>query len=390
LTAAGSLAPREHFPVLEEVVYLNAASIGLVPLPVQRAEREFEDDVARRGTVGFDDAAEARALEGARTAAARLLGADRDEIAITTSATEALGQVAWWLRPGAGTNVVSIDIEFPSATYPWFRIAEETGAEVRLVRAIADPGALTLDDLAAAVDEATAVVCVSHVQYATGLRFDLTQLAELAHAHGATLVVDATQSAGMVPIDVRAADVDILVAGAYKWLCGVFGAAICYLRPEIRERFSPPLVGWRSTVEPFAFDATRMPLAREARRMEFSTMAYGAAVALAAAIDYLLAFGIERILAHDLALAGLLARELEAQGAQVLSPRDDGLRSGIVTARFPGRDGERIAARLNEAGVIVSPRFGSTRFSVHLFNEVSDLKRATALLEEILPTSELD
>src|SRR6478672_8653628 len=113
-----SLAPRAHFPHLEDVVYLNSGSIGLMPLPVQEAAAAFEQDIWLRGTTGFDEDAETACLEDARVAAAQLLNAEIDDVAIVKSATEAFGMLAWWLRPAAGTNVVTIDIEHPSTAYP--------------------------------------------------------------------------------------------------------------------------------------------------------------------------------------------------------------------------------------------------------------------------------
>ena len=113
-------------------------------------------------------------------------------------------------------------------------------------------------------------------------------------------------------------------------------------------------------------------------------MSYGAGVALGAGIEYILDLGVERILAHDLALATRLIDGLEHLGATILTPRDVDSRAGIVTARFPGCDGEAVAARLNEAGVIVSPRFGSTRFSTHIFNRSIDVDEALAVVDRVL------
>ena len=387
---SASLAPRGDFPILEEARYLNAASIALIPLPVRREVQRFEEEISGRGTIGFDDAAEAHVYDGVRTRAARLLGAEPTNIAVTTSATEALGQVAWWLRPGEGQNVVSIDIEFPSVTYPWMRIAEETGLEVRLVRAQDAPVALSIEDVAELVDERTAAICVSHVQYATGHLLDMRAVADLAHAHGALAVVDATQSAGMIPIDVRAADVDVLVSGAYKWLCAAFGAALCYLHPRIAERFLPPLIGWRSTVDPPDFDATRMPLAQGARRLEYSTVAYPSGVGLGEAIEYLLGVGIDRILEHDLGLADKLAAGLEELGGSLISAPREAARGSIVNARFDGRRPERLVERLIEGGVIAGPRLGGVRFSPHLYNDESDVDRALQELQRVLETPDED
>lgn len=383
-TRKGSLAPRSDFPVLEEVTYFNTASFGLTPLPVQRAAREFDEQISARGTVGFDDAAEALVYDGAREAVARLIGADSSEVAIVGSVTEALGQLAWWLKPGQGENVVSTTIEFPSVTYPWLRVAQDSGMEVRLVEAREEPASLSVEDVAARVDERTAVICISHVQYGTGGRLSPRALADLAHEHDAILVLDAYQSAGVVPLDVRRDDVDILVGGGIKWLCATPGSAFCYLRPELLERFNPAIVGWRSTVDPPAFDATHMPLAAGARRMEFATMAYSAGIALAAAIEYLLALGIENVLAHNLRLGSLLSEGLTALGAEIQTPAAAEARAGIVNARFAGRDPGEITSRLNGAGLIVSPRLGGTRFSLHVFNDDEDVERALTVVEQIV------
>jgi selenocysteine lyase/cysteine desulfurase len=122
--------------------------------------------------------------------------------------------------------------------------------------------------------------------------------------------------------------------------------------------------------------------------MEFSTMSYGAGVALGAAIEYVLSLGVDRILAHDLALATRLMEGLERLGATILTPHEAASRAGIVTARFPGADGEAVAARLNAAGVIVSPRFGSTRFSTHIFNCAADVDHALEVVERVLAEPE--
>jgi cysteine desulfurase / selenocysteine lyase len=384
MTPQEALAPREDFPVLEELTYLNSASMGLIPLPVQEAARAFDREISSRGTTWFDEDQEVGVLERARRAAARLLNADIESIAIPTSATELLCQIAQHVRPPAGTNVVSVDMEFPSAVYPWVRVAEDTGAEIRLVEAMDEPASLSLDVVARLVDERTSVICVSHVQYANGCVLDLGQLSDLARAHDAKLVIDATQSAGMVPIDVQATRVDALVAGGYKWLCGPFGAAIGYLHPELLDGLRPKLVGWRSTPDPYHLDARTMPLAESARRLEFSTMSYTAGQALGGSIEYMLDVGVDRIREYVSGLAARLMSGLDGLGAELLTPRDPASRAGTLSARFPGHEGEAVAAALNRAGVIVSPRFGATRFATHAFNSSEDVDRALGVLETIL------
>jgi selenocysteine lyase/cysteine desulfurase len=375
---------RDDFPALDRLTYLNTASTGLVPASVVRPAHEFEFELAQAGTTGMDEDTEIGILEDARQGAAALLGAHPDTIAIGTSFTEALCQVAWWLRPGKGQNVVSSDADFPSVTYPWHRIAEDTGCEVRLVSVLDDPESFDVDKIAGQVDRSTAAICISHIQYLTGHLLDLGELATLAHDHGALLIVDATQSAGQVPIDVSASGVDVLISGSYKWLCSTFGAAICYLSPQVLETFRPPLVGWRSTEHPYSLDARWLPLAATARRMEYSTMSYAAAIALGGAIRYIRGLSLAEVAAHNARLAAELADGLAQRGARLLTPRDPGRRAGTVTARFPGHDGEAVAAELTRREVIVSPRVGSTRFSLHFYNSSDDVDHALAVLDEVL------
>jgi selenocysteine lyase/cysteine desulfurase len=378
---------RHEFPVLSELTYLNTASMGLVPRTVAAAAHEFEADLCDRGTTGFDEATEIAVYDTARRGAARLLNAPEHTISLTSSMTEALCQVAWWLRPCAPANVVSTDVDFPSNTYPWYRIGQDTGVELRLVPVLDDPDRFGVETIARYVDDQTAAINVSHVQFLTGHRLELSELAELAHAHQALLIVDATQSAGQVPIDVVRDDVDVMVCGSYKWLCSTFGAALCYLRPELLEQFNPPFVGWRSAPDPYALAARWQGLANDARRMEFSTMSYAAAVALGRAIEFVLDLGPQAVLEHNLALTERLIGGLDRFGAQLLTPRLADQRAGSVTARFPGHDGERIAAQLNQRGIIVSPRVGSTRYSAHFYNTVDDIDAALAATGELLEAS---
>ncbi|MBO0807839.1 MAG: aminotransferase class V-fold PLP-dependent enzyme [Actinobacteria bacterium] len=375
---------REDFPAFDRFTYLNTASAGLVAASVVGPAHAFEAELAQAGTTGMDEDTEVGILEDARNAAAGLLGADPASIAIGTSFTEALCQVAWWLRPGKNRNVVSTDADFPSVTYPWHRIAEDTGCEVRLAGLLADPAGFDVSMIADQVDSATAAICISHVQYLTGHLLDLTELAALAHDNGALLIIDATQSAGQIPIDVTASGADVVIAGSYKWLCSTFGAAICYLHPALLAEFRPPLAGWRSTEHPYSLDARWLPLASTARRMEYSTMSYSAAIALGRAIRYLSGLSLAEVAAHNAELAGQLADGLAGLGATLLTPRDPARRAGTVAARFPGRDGEAVAGELTRRGVIVSPRVGSTRFSMHFYNSSDDVERALAVLADVL------
>jgi cysteine desulfurase/selenocysteine lyase len=379
------LVSEDTFPATQQYTYLNAASVAPMSKMAAKATLDWQEDLALRGTVHFDEEAESRVFDSLRDVGARLLGAAPDEIAGASNASESLCSIAWALSPGPQENVVSCRIEFPSVVYPWLRVARTTGCEVRLTEDenhIIDP-----QELANLIDERTSAVCVSHVQYSTGQRLDLKALARAAHQHDALLIVDATQSAGAVPIDAIADEVDILVTSGYKWLCGPFGAAMMFVRRSLHERIEPGLVGWRSTSEVFDFQADKIAWAPSASRFEFGTMAYGCSIGLATAVEHLLDIGIDTIHSYNLELAATLARGLADLGADFVTPDVDKLRSSIVTVRFPGQDQARVARRLNEEGVVVSPRIGAVRFAPHLYNTAADIARALDVLKDILAES---
>lgn len=366
------------FPGSRASIYLNAASVALMPRPAEEAILAWQRDLARHGTLHFDEEAEKTVFDELRRLAARLLGAREDHVAVAPSATELLSSLAWAIMPAAGTNIVSTGGVFPTTVYPWARVARHTGAELRLVSG--EGGIVRQDDLIAALDEKTAVVCISHVEYGTGQLFDLNLLAEAAHANSALLIVDATQSAGAIPIDLAATGIDALVTSGYKWLCGPFGVALLALTPELCERLDPGVIGFRSHRDMWDLRADRLDLPSGARRFEASTLGYGCAIGLARSIEVLLEIGTEAILAHDLALADLLIEGLTQRGAEIVTPTAGGARTPIVSARFSGRDSKLLAMELKHRGVIVSPRGDLIRFSPHLYNRVDDIEQA---LEEM-------
>jgi len=376
------LGDKVDFPGTKDYCYLNAASVALILRAAGEAVIDWNQELFERGTVNFDEKAEDLVFKDLHQAAAKLFGAREDDIAVASSVTNLLSSLAWAVHPEKGKNVVSADIDFPSVTYSWMRVAETTGCEVRLAKG--ERGAVSPDELIKLIDDQTSVVAVSHVEYCSGQCFDLAELADIAHRNGALLFVDASQSAGAVPIDVVSWGVDALVSTSYKWTCAPFGAAVLYLNPELK--FHPGVIGWRSCDEVWEFRADHIDYASGARRFEASTMNYGSAVAMARAIEYLLEVGIERIFAHNIALADLLIEGIKELGGEV-NPYPGSLRSSIINARFPGRDQNKIASALNAAGVIVSPRMGGVRLSPHLYNTEEDIDKALSVLKKLVTTT---
>lgn len=354
-----------------------------MPKPAIEYMMEFQRKIASGGTVDFDEEAEAGVFEKVRSEAARLLGAKSNEIAVTSGATEGICSIAWSLQPKRESNVVSTDAEFPSVVYPWMRVAERNSLEIRLARNRA--GVVDESDLERLVDDKTAVISISHVEYGTGQRFDLRWLVELAHSHGAILVVDATQSAGLVPTDVHRDGVDVLVAGSYKGLLGPFGAGILYVNEELGKELTPSLAGWRSTPTVYDLDATKLLFAEGARKFEFGTMSYASAVGLAESMRYLRELGYSNVNAHVSSVArrflSMLKSDQKLPKNILLTPEDENRNATIVSTRFVTQDNSAIARKLLEHNIIVSQRFNGVRFSFHIYNTEQDLIKAVETLE---------
>lgn len=373
------LAGPEHFPAVSKYTYLNAASIALMYTGACDAAIEWQRDLAQNGTLSFDEAAEQAVFQDLHRVFARLIGARSSDIAVGSSFTELVSSLAWAMMPGQPQNIVGVDVVFPSTVYPWLRVAQTTGCEIRLLETTgyyADQ-----EELIGLIDDHTCVVAISHVEFGSGQRYDLRRLSAAAHAHDALLVVDATQSAGAIPIDVTTEGIDILVAAGYKWLCGPFGAAVMYIAPHLQTKFVPGLAGFRSNKEMWDLQANRIQYRDDAGRFEYGTMAYGCALGLAKAVEFLLSLGPEAIFRHDMKLRQRLVSGLQQRGARLLGPADEKNCSPIVSARFPGFSSRAIVKFLQDFDVIVSPRADFVRFSPHLYNCSDDIDQALEILD---------
>lgn len=370
------------FPATTRSTYLNTASVALMYSGCQKAIDSWNYDLAQNGTINFNEHAEQTVFEKLHTEFARLIGAKPADIAVASSATEQLASLAWAIMPKSGSTILTSAIVFPTTVYPFSRVARHTGAKVQFVAG--ENGYVDPEKLLEKIDDNTSVVCLSHVEFGSGQRYDLALFSEVCHAHGALLVVDATQSAGAVPINAPQSGVDALVCAGYKWLCGPFGASVMYLAPNLQKTLDPGLVGFRSNQDIWKLDVDYQDYPDTAQRFEFSTMAYGCAHGLAESISYLNQLGVENIMSHNLTLAELVTEGLQECGAEVFSPQDQNEKTSIVSARFPNVDSKSIVEGLGAENIIISPRRDFFRFSPHLYNTAEEVNTAIRKIQKII------
>jgi selenocysteine lyase/cysteine desulfurase len=359
---------RHRFPVLDRLTYLNSCSQGALSDAVRTAYDNYLAGLEREGSAWDHWVA---CTERLRAAYARLLNVDTDEIAVTTSASAGLNALASALDfTGSRDTIVTTDLEFPTVGQIW-HAHERRGA--RVVHVPAEPdNTLSLDRLAAAIDERTAIVSVTHVCFRNGSRLDLEAITRIAHERGALVVVDAYQSAGAVPIDARALGVDFVVGGALKYLLASPGIAYLYANAATTSHLVPLATGWFADSDVFSMRIDRYSPSPSARRFEAGTPPIPAVYAGYAGVELMLDIGVEATAAHVEQLNTWMIEEIETLGARVVTPKDPGCRGPLVAVR--SRDAEALVARLSEDGIVTSSRDNNLRISAHCYNTADDVE----------------
>ena len=366
------LVSPSDFPSASTFCYLNAANVSLTYNKAKTANEKWFEDVSLNGSNNFTEKKEESAFDHLHKTAADFVRAEPYEIAGGSIASDILSSLAWSISPKRGENIVSTSSAFPSTVYPWSRVAATTGAEIRLAES--KKGFSTTDAIRSLIDKNTSVVCISHTEFSNGYTYDLEKLSELAHKKGAILVVDATQSAGAIPIDVKKSRIDVLVAGSYKWLCGPFGSAFMYIRHNLAKRLNPGLVGFRSHKNMWDLDAARLRYNDNASKFEFSTLAFGCILGLAESLHYINGIGIENIYRYNFFLTDCLIDGLKKADAKIISSDRSKYRSPIITAKFKNKDSESMINDLRYAKIFVSQRKEWVRFSPHFYNTLDDIE----------------
>ncbi|HEU0298931.1 MAG TPA: aminotransferase class V-fold PLP-dependent enzyme, partial [Longimicrobium sp.] len=328
-----ALRARE-FPLLGDAPYLNAASAG--PLP-ERARAAMDAYNRRRGAVHAMRGEDFEpVLVRCRRAAARLIGAGEDEIALLPNTSYGINLAAQALPLEEGRRIVLSEREFPANVYPWMALRRLRGARVDVLPADASGNPDEARMLAELARGDVGILAVSAVQFTGGWVADLERLGRACREHGAWLVVDAIQALGLLPVDVRACGIDVLATAGHKWLCGPFGTGFAYVRRELIERMEPRVVGW--TAMRASADLERVvdyeyAWVDGARRFEVATQPWQDHLGFAESIELLIEADPARIREHVLGLIDPLAAWLGERGVMAASDPRPARRSGIFAFR---------------------------------------------------------
>ncbi len=349
---------RAEFPWLRQWTWLNTATFGQLPTRTRMAvDRHFarrEETACADFLTWFDDMDELRAL------IAQLIHCDADDIAFTTNAASALSLFLGGMDWHAGDRIVTLRDEFPNQYYFAASLAER---EVALIET----------DTIESLPERTRAVLVSTVNYANGYRPDVARISQLAHAAGALLYVDGTQSVGALRFDVADIRPDMLAVDGYKWLLCPNGATFFCVSPDLRSRLRPAVIGWRSdhgwrSVDELHHGAPKMP--KGAERYEGGMLNFPSLYGLRESVNMMLEIGPDRIEQSVLELAALTAHILRRSGATIVSEN-----TNIIAAHWPDREASTLARALAGERIIVAARHGNLRVSPHFYNTEEDLEK---------------
>lgn len=368
-------ALRDEFPITRNYNFQNHAAVAPLSCRAAREARRYLDHAESHAYLHGDFF---RHVDRVRGLAGQLINANADEIAFVKNTSEAISMVANGLSWQNGDNVVITNAEFAANVYPW-QALRPRGVQVRMV--FEEDGRIPLERLIEAIDSRTRVVSISSVQYASGFRTDLATLGEYCQSKGVLLCVDAIQSLGALPIDVKAMEIDFLAADGHKWLCAPEGAGVFYVRRELQGHLHPTSIGWLSMKNPFAFGKYQFEFHDSARRYEAGSYNMPGIFALGGAIELVLEIGVENIARRLLGLTDRLAAGLREKGYRIVSSRVPAEASGIVAFISDMHDCNVIQRHLeSEHRIVTSVRCGRLRASPYVYNTEREIDQLIDLL----------
>lgn len=367
-----ALIDKSEFVGLENTTWLYSGA----ETPTHRGSMAAGEDYMRSRSLGPIGRDRNTSVENnCKALLAQMMNGRPEDIAFMSNSSEVISMIASSMGWQAGDNLILHTLEFPSGVLPWLKLKEK-GIEIRIVEDT--NGEVGVDDILRVTDERTRLVMTSHVSYLTGARLDYRSLYRKLKETRTLLLLDVTQSLGVVPVQMYEAD--FVVCSSYKWLLSTHGAAVFGIN---RERISlvPAYVGWRSVKDMFGpnrFQA--FELQDDARRFELGYPSYPTLYSMNFTVQLLLNIGIANIERHVLELGSYLIRGLKELGLEVMTPVQPEKRAGNISVRHEA--GEQIAEGLLKEQIYIWGGDGRFRISLHLFNDKDDVDR---LLNKLAP-----
>jgi kynureninase len=375
------LAWRAEFPILGHTTYMISHSLGAMPARAAKRMQEFTDTWAARGIRAWEEGWWEMPVTVGNLVGA-IIGAGEGETVMQQNVSICQSVVTscfdW---SGRRNKLVTDGLNFPSNDYIYHGLARQ-GA--RVVTAVSEDGfTLPVERVLAAIDEETQLVSVSHVAFRSSYIQDLGPIVERAHRVGAMVIADLYQSAGTVPVDVRALGLDFATGGSVKWLCGGPGAGYLYVRRDLWETLRPAATGWMAHEQPFAFEAGPIRYAGDAFRFLNGTPNVPALYSARSGYEIIQEIGVAAIREKSRRQTARLMALAEEAGIRVNVCREPEKRGGTVTLDV--RNGQEVTRELARRDILVDYRPGAgVRVAPHFYTSDDELEHTVREIQDIL------
>jgi kynureninase len=371
---------RAEFPILENSTYLVSHSMGAAPLAARAALDAYWNEWAADGPEAWE-----RWLPRIGEIAdgiGEIIGAAPGTVFLGPNVSVLQAAIGSCIDFSGERNEVLYEaLQFPSLTYVW-REWERYGAAIRIVESD-DGRTIPTERIVEAIGERTALVVISHAYYVSGALADIGAISHRCRETGALLCVDAYQTTGIVPYDVRELELDMVTGGSHKWLCGGPGCGWLYVEPSLAPQLRPALTGWMAHQRPFAFEAAPIVYAESMYRFGHGTPTIPGYVVAAPAHEMIRKAGVANIRAHNIALTQRIVELAQERGLRINTPLDPQQRGGWIGIDFDGSEKacrDLIARRVfvdyrPGCGIRVSPHFYTTADEIDAFFHALDRLR---------------
>lgn len=381
MTTDPLLAWRTEFPILSSTTYLISHSLGAMPRRAADALQQFAETWASRGIRAWEEGWwEMPVTTGDLIGS--IIGAGPAEVVMHQNVSICQSIViSCFDWNGPRNKLVTEGLNFPSNDYIYYGL-ERQGARICRV-ASPDGMTLPLELMLAAIDEQTQLVSVSHVAFRSSFVQDLAAITRRAHEVGALVIADLYQSAGILPLDVRALGVDFATGGSVKWLCGGPGAGYLYVRPELRTQLQPAATGWMAHRRPFDFERGPIAFAPDAFRFLNGSPNIPGLYSARSGYEIINQIGVEAIRAKSLRQTQRLIDLADEAGFPVRSSREACKRGGVVVVDVP--NGKEVTRELERREVLVDYRPGAgIRIAPHFYTSDDEVDRVISEIQSIV------
>ncbi len=372
---------RSEFPILETTTYMISHSLGAMPRKVYDRLYEFADTWATRGIRAWAEGWWQMPVTTGNQIAP-FIGAGPGEVVMHQNVSVGVSLILSALNYRSPRNrILYVDVEFPTVIYV-LEAQRRHGAEVISIPS-QDGLEVPIEALLDAIDERTLIVPLSYVFFKTSTCIDIGRVVKRAHDFGAYVLLDAYQATGVVPVDVKKWDIDFLVGGSVKWLCGGPGAGYLYVKPSLYSLMEPTVTGWVAHEHPFAFEPGPIQYANDSMRFLHGSPQIPVLYAAEPGYDIINRAGVDRIRRKSLQQTTRMITLCDQRDFKVQTPRDPEKRGGTIVVDVPY--GDAVVKELTARNILVDfrPRAG-IRISPHFYTLDSEIDDTFEAIDEIL------